>query len=63
MTWEPELARDAGVGPVVLTHILPSVKSEDKAEALFTQGMREIYDGRIRVARDLQRIAVEVKAS
>lgn len=58
-----ELARDAGVGQVLLTHIMPSVKSEDAAEALFTQGMREIHDGRIRVARDTQRIAVEAKAS
>lgn len=58
-----ELARDAGVGQVLLTHIMPSVRSEDGAEALFTQGMHEIYDGPICVARDTQRVAVEPKES
>ncbi len=53
-----ELARDAGVGEVVLTHILPSVKAEDAAEAAFVMGMREIYGGSLRIARDTQRITV-----
>ena len=54
-----ELARDAGVGEVVLTHILPSIRSEDAAESAFMMGMREIYSGNLRVARDTQRIGVK----
>ena len=54
-----EIARDAGVGEVVLTHVIPSIVSQDAMEALFVQGMSEVYSGRIRVARDTQRIAVE----
>ena len=53
-----ELARDAGVREVVLTHVIPSIVSQDAMEALFIQGMSEIYPGPIRVARDTQRIAV-----
>jgi ribonuclease Z len=53
-----ELAREAGVGEVVLTHVIPSIVSEDAMETLFIQGMSDIYDGRIRVARDTQRMAV-----
>jgi len=54
-----ELARDAEVGELVLTHILPTIVSQDAMEAVFVQGMSEIYSGRIRVARDTQRLAVK----
>ena len=54
-----ELARDAGVGEVVLTHVLPTIVSQDAMEAMFVQGMSEIYSGKIRVARDTQRMAVK----
>ncbi len=54
-----ELARDAGVREVVLTHILPTIVSQDAMEAVFVQGMSEIYSGKIRVARDTQRMAVK----
>jgi len=54
-----ELARDASVGEVVLTHILPTIVSQDAMEAVFVQGMSEIYSGEIRVARDTQRMAVK----
>jgi ribonuclease Z len=54
-----ELARDAGVAQVVLTHIIPTIASQDAMEAMFVQGMSDIYKGSIRIARDTQRIAVE----
>jgi ribonuclease Z len=54
-----ELAQAAGVREVVLTHLIPSVASQDAIEAAFVQGMSDIYGGRIRVARDTQRLAVE----
>jgi ribonuclease Z len=53
-----ELARDANVGEVVLTHVLPSVKSDPAAEELFMKGMSDVYPGSIRMARDTQRIPV-----
>jgi ribonuclease Z len=53
-----ELARDAGVGEVVLTHVIPSIVSQDAMEAAFVEGMGAIYGGPIRVARDTQRITV-----
>jgi ribonuclease Z len=53
-----ELAQAAGVREVVLTHLIPTIVSQDPMEAAFVQGMSEIYGGRIRVARDTQRITV-----
>ena len=47
------------MGEVVLTHLLPTIASQDAMEALFVQGMSEIYSGRIRVARDTQRVEVK----
>ena len=58
-----ELARDAGVGELVLNHILPTSVSQDAMETAFVQGMAEIYEGRIRVARDMQRLAVREQSS
>jgi ribonuclease Z len=54
-----ELARDAGVRQVVLTHVIPSIVSQDAMEAAFVQGMSDVYGGPIRVARDTQRLTVE----
>lgn len=53
-----KIARDAGVGEVVLTHLLPSIDANDAQEAAFVAGMSDIYSGSIRVARDASRIAV-----
>ena len=53
-----ELARHASVGEVVLTHVIPSIVSQDAMEAQFVQGMSDIFAGPIRVARDTQRITV-----
>lgn len=54
-----ELARKAGVGALVLSHLLPNLPNNDEMEAAFKAGMSDIYSGSIRVARDLQRIEVE----
>lgn len=54
-----EIARAAGVCEVVLTHVIPSIVSQDGMEAVFVQGMSEIYKGAIRVARDTQRLSVK----
>lgn len=52
------LAHEAGVGEVVLTHIIPPLAADAAREAEFTAGMSEVFGGPIRVARDLQRIPV-----
>jgi ribonuclease Z len=54
-----ELARDAGVGEVVLTHIIPTIASQDAMEAMFIQGMADVYSGKITVARDTMRLTVK----
>lgn len=52
-----EIARDAGVKKLVLTHLFPSIAPTDGNEAVFVRGMSEIYTGPIVVGRDLMRIA------
>jgi len=47
-----EIARDAGVGKLVLTHLVPSIPVNDQADQLFVQGMSDIYKGPILVGRD-----------
>lgn len=58
-----ELARDANVGEVVLTHVLPSVKNDPAAEEAFMKGMGDVYHRSIRMARDTQRIPVRKRGS
>jgi len=52
------LAKEAGVGEVVLSHIVPPIPNDDAREAIFMAGMEATYPGPIRVARDTQRIPV-----
>lgn len=47
-----EIARDANVKQVVLTHLVPSIPPTDAAEKAFVMGMDEIYSGPVHVARD-----------
>jgi len=54
-----EIARDAKVKKLVLTHLLPSIPPTDVAEKNFVRGMSDIYDGPIVVGRDLMTIDVE----
>jgi ribonuclease Z len=56
------LARDAGVGSLVLSHIIPPVASDGPQVAAFIAGMGDVYTGEIRVARDMERIAVLPRA-
>jgi ribonuclease Z len=53
-----KLAKDAGVGEVVLSHIIPPIPNDAAQEKAFMAGMADIYGGRIRVARDMQRVPV-----
>jgi ribonuclease Z len=47
-----EIARDAGVKKLALTHLVPSIPATDAAEEAFARGMAEIYQGPIVVGRD-----------
>ena len=52
------VAERAGVGEVMLSHIIPSIPNDAAREAEFMAGMSGIYRGQVRVARDMQRIPV-----
>jgi ribonuclease Z len=52
-----EIARDAGVKKLVLTHMVPSPMNR-AMEAMFIRGMRKIYKGPIKVGRDLMEVKV-----
>ncbi|MGE5596171.1 MAG: MBL fold metallo-hydrolase [Hyphomicrobiales bacterium] len=56
------LAKDAGVGELVLSHIIPPLPNDAEREAAFAAGMSEVYPGPLRVARDMQRIPVTKRA-
>ena len=58
-----KLATGAGVGEIVLSHIIPPIPNDPTLEAQFMAGMSEIYRGPIRVARDMQRIPVSKRGS
>ena len=53
-----EMARDAGVPRLVLSHLLPPIPDDGPIVESFVAGMSEIYPGSILVARDLQRLTV-----
>jgi ribonuclease Z len=57
------LARDAGVGELVLSHIIPPISNDEAQVSVFTSGMSDIYGGSIRVARDMQRVAVQKRGA
>jgi ribonuclease Z len=47
-----KIARDAQVGKLVLTHLVPSIPVADQADQMFIQGMSDIFKGPIIVGRD-----------
>jgi ribonuclease Z len=51
-----QMAQDNGVKKLALTHLFPSIPPTDAAEALFVQGMSELYKGPILVGRDGMRV-------
>jgi ribonuclease Z len=53
-----QLARDAGVRRLVLSHVIPPIPNEGPQVAEFIAGMDAIYKGPIAVAQDMQRITV-----
>jgi ribonuclease Z len=58
-----QLASEANVGEVVLTHIIPPIPANDAAEQVFMTGMSDVYGGSVRIARDMQRIPVKKRGA
>lgn len=54
-----EMARDARVKHLVLSHLLPSPPADGPLVDNFANGMAEIYGGPITIGKDLQRFAIE----
>jgi len=57
------LASEAGVGEIVLTHVIPPITNDEAQIAEFVSGMSAVYGGPIRVARDTERIPVVKRGS
>jgi ribonuclease Z len=53
-----EMAREAGVAHLVLTHLIPPIPNEGPAVEEFVAGMRDIYKGELTVAQDMQKVTV-----
>jgi ribonuclease Z len=53
-----KVAREAGVGELVLSHLIPPISNDAAQEEEFTRGMGKVYRGAIRVARDTERLQV-----
>lgn len=58
-----QLANDAGVGKLVLSHLIPPVPNQGPDVERFVSGMSNLYGGAIHVARDMERIPVEKRTS
>lgn len=54
-----EMARDANVRHLVLSHLLPMIPNEGPGFDAFAAGMSDIYGGKITVGSDLQRFSIE----
>jgi ribonuclease Z len=57
-----KLAKDAGVGEVVLTHVIPPITNDEAQVAAFSAGMSDIFSGPVHVARDTERVPVTKRA-
>lgn len=53
-----QIARDAKVKHLVLTHHIPQPAHNAEAESAYTKGMSEIYDGKFTIGRDLMEFAL-----
>ena len=53
-----KLARDAGVGELLVTHLIPPISNDEKEVKEFIKGMGQVYPGRIHVVHDTERVTV-----
>jgi ribonuclease Z len=57
------VAREAGVGELVITHVIPPISNDPAQVETFVAGMGETYSGPIRVAQDMQRMPVVARGA
>lgn len=57
------LAKEAGVGRLVLSHLIPPIPNDGPMVGQFTAGMDAVYKGVIHVAKDMERVTIERKAT
>jgi ribonuclease Z len=57
------LAARAGVGEVLLSHIIPPIPNDAARETEFMAGMSDLFKGPVRVARDMQRVPVTKRSA
>jgi len=55
-----ELADDAGVDTLVLTHLMPSVDDEMQTNLLFVAPVTDVFDGEVVVASDGDRVTLPI---
>ncbi len=53
------MARDAGVGRLVISHLIPPIPDEGPLVAAFLAGMAEVYPGPLAIATDSERFVIE----
>jgi ribonuclease Z len=53
-----EMARDAGVSKLVLTHLIPPIPNEGPAVEEFVRGMADVFSGELLVAQDMQKVTI-----
>lgn len=57
------LAKSAGVGKLVLSHLIPPIPNDGPEVQAFIQGMDEVFAGPIHVARDAEHIPVPMRGT
>jgi ribonuclease Z len=53
-----EMARDAGVRQLVLSHLIPPIPNDGPLVEQYVEGMSAIYDGPVVVGRDMQKLTL-----
>lgn len=53
-----EMAREAGVGQLVLSHLIPPIANEGPDVERFMSGMSDVYKGPLTVGRDMQKLTI-----
>lgn len=53
-----EMAREAGVGRLVLSHLIPPIPNDGPTVDRFIEGMGEIYKGPLTVGQDMQKLTI-----
>ena len=53
-----EMAREAGVGQLVLSHLIPPIPNDGPPVDRFIEGMSDVYKGPLSVGQDMQKLTI-----